>query len=75
MNKQLCKDCVNKLWKENHRSTSLQWLPSDDERWKEGSLYCPHGSHDSDTYDFIMTQEPPAKCPYALEHLVLGQTL
>ena len=72
LNKETCEQCRSQFSYNGH-GKAVSWemdVLSDEKRWESGEVYCP--------WDFnigiqSITQSPPKKCPYKLEHTVLGQ--
>ena len=56
--KDICKVCVKE-------SLACGWRRSDDKRWKDGMVMCPHNA-----YSRRIDKTPPEWCGYACEHLV-----
>jgi len=63
----LNKECCQKCW----NSTYFSWTEFDEIRWKERMVYCPPKYRDKrkSVYGNI-TDRPPIKCPFILEHIL-----
>jgi len=62
---EICQRCID----ERMTNVTLRWSQVDTYDWEKGHLVCwKHGST-----HFPLRTDPPTDCPYAVEHLILGQ--
>ena len=67
LNKELCKKCYSKYY------SHYRWTDHDNLRWTiDKIVWCPISKFGSSESNLI-TDDPPNRCKYKLEHLVLGQ--
>jgi len=69
LSKKICKRCVNECAVQAGEEI-LSWVESDEARWEKKILLCGVKS-----WHVIEIYEIPECCPYALEHIVLGDKL
>jgi len=73
--KRICRQCKEKLWKENMWASGHGWNHHDDDSWdRRGVVTCPrHRTYYGGTFvaeTRAVYMEPPEHCPFMLEHLM-----
>jgi hypothetical protein len=68
LSKKVCKRCVQ-------IDPDTPWEKDDDEKWKNGYVYCPPEYLPEDIVrGGVMVEDGPTEeCPYALEHVLATQ--
>jgi len=71
LNKKLCKKCWKKTGKEMYGwEEESAWTGCDEFDWKEGWIECPNYYIEKEESLRKITEQPPIKCPYYLEHVI-----
>lgn len=64
LNKTICIKCINEYFK--HQIWNAEpWDKMDESNWQNGTVDCCFEKE-----DWGIEDNPPASCPYALEHIV-----
>jgi len=67
LNKKICKRCWNKIAEEG-------WDEFDERFWKRGYVFCPLDYVEKgETLETKITEQPPSRCPFFLEHIISNQ--
>ena len=68
LNKEICQECMNK-----HFIFRWEWSKYDDERWKQGKVYC--AEHSIGLIKIVHIDRIPLGCRYELEQFIVSQML
>jgi len=73
LNKECCKKCWDiyaEPFDTEYKRNALKWKRYDEKYWKEGMIDCPEKYIDFGKPFRSITDNPPSKCPYFLEHIL-----
>jgi len=70
----LKKECCQKCWRKVIKKRGWEidgWIKDNKKNWHMEGIYCPDDGLEAEEKSYRkITEEPPSKCPYYLEHII-----
>lgn len=73
LNKNMCKKCYIDGRKKEYPNSIKDWEKSFNGRWERDIVLCPFASVFEKVDELDIDENPPDKCPYVLEGILLNE--